>query len=230
MARTISAGPQQDCRPSRRGRTLHAQCPHWLNRDPIGENGGINLYGYVSGNPVNGIDPLGLEPKITFTNGHSVSANSLADFKSIIQNSGDGSIASIRFDNYTAEHGNPDVQVIANPSPFTPAEEISYSEKTGQLWMGDAPWPTTPFTAAFFGNKLAPTANIYFTGCKTASGDKNITQATSEMLKGKYPNVTVTGNQDFTLNYAGLALPDWFNDVLGYRKPRSYIGGKPVGK
>jgi RHS repeat-associated protein len=32
----------------------------WLSRDPIGEDGGINLYGYVSNNPVNLSDPLGL--------------------------------------------------------------------------------------------------------------------------------------------------------------------------
>lgn len=34
----------------------------WLSRDPIEEAGGINLYGYVEGNPVNFNDPLGLEP------------------------------------------------------------------------------------------------------------------------------------------------------------------------
>jgi RHS repeat-associated protein len=32
----------------------------WLSRDPIAEQGGINLYGYVEGNPVNLVDPLGL--------------------------------------------------------------------------------------------------------------------------------------------------------------------------
>jgi RHS repeat-associated protein len=31
----------------------------WLNRDPIGEIGGLNLYGYVGGNPVNFVDTTG---------------------------------------------------------------------------------------------------------------------------------------------------------------------------
>jgi RHS repeat-associated protein len=31
----------------------------WLNRDPINEEGGINLYGYIGNNPVSGIDPDG---------------------------------------------------------------------------------------------------------------------------------------------------------------------------
>lgn len=32
----------------------------WINRDPIGEEGGLNLYGYVHNNPTNLVDPLGL--------------------------------------------------------------------------------------------------------------------------------------------------------------------------
>jgi RHS repeat-associated protein len=32
----------------------------WLSRDPIGEMGGVNLYGYVGGNPVNNTDSSGL--------------------------------------------------------------------------------------------------------------------------------------------------------------------------
>jgi RHS repeat-associated protein len=39
----------------------------WLNRDPIGEAGGVNLYAYVAGDPVSLIDPLGLYPAIQIT-------------------------------------------------------------------------------------------------------------------------------------------------------------------
>src|SRR5439155_8607145 len=31
----------------------------WLNRDPIGERGGLNLYGFVGNDPIGGFDPLG---------------------------------------------------------------------------------------------------------------------------------------------------------------------------
>ena len=32
----------------------------WINRDPIGEDGGTNLYGFVGNDPVNGVDEFGL--------------------------------------------------------------------------------------------------------------------------------------------------------------------------
>jgi|APGre2960657505_1045072.scaffolds.fasta_scaffold31731_3 hypothetical protein len=39
----------------------------WINLDPIGENGGENLYGFVGNRPVNSVDPLGLREEIEDT-------------------------------------------------------------------------------------------------------------------------------------------------------------------
>ena len=41
----------------------------WLSRDPMGEDGGINLYGYVRNGPMNWVDPKGLDRTIHFA-GH----------------------------------------------------------------------------------------------------------------------------------------------------------------
>jgi len=39
----------------------------WLTRDPIGEKGGINLYGFVGNNPISWIDPWGLHGSMCYT-------------------------------------------------------------------------------------------------------------------------------------------------------------------
>jgi hypothetical protein len=38
-----------------------ANLGRWLNRDPIEEVGGINLYGFVENSPIDGVDLLGLD-------------------------------------------------------------------------------------------------------------------------------------------------------------------------
>jgi len=43
-----------------RYRYYHPLLGTWINRDPIGEVGGFNLYAYVLNSPVNYVDPLGL--------------------------------------------------------------------------------------------------------------------------------------------------------------------------
>ena len=44
-----------------RYRAYDPQLGRWLSPDPIEESGGMNLHEYVDGDPVNGVDPLGLE-------------------------------------------------------------------------------------------------------------------------------------------------------------------------
>jgi RHS repeat-associated protein len=43
-----------------RHRYYHPGVGRWLSRDPIGERGGLNLYGYVLNNPIHLFDPQGL--------------------------------------------------------------------------------------------------------------------------------------------------------------------------
>ena len=43
-------------------RAYDARLGRWLSRDPIGENGGLNLYGYGLNDPINTIDPDGANP------------------------------------------------------------------------------------------------------------------------------------------------------------------------
>jgi uncharacterized protein RhaS with RHS repeats len=42
----------------------------WQSRDPIGEDGGINLYGYVGNKPIDAVDLLGLS-SLDFDRGNS---------------------------------------------------------------------------------------------------------------------------------------------------------------
>jgi len=50
-------------------RAYDPELGRWLSRDPIGENGGLNLYAYVGNTPINAIDSYGLAWDFTQTQG-----------------------------------------------------------------------------------------------------------------------------------------------------------------
>jgi RHS repeat-associated protein len=57
-----------------RFRAYDSDSGRWLNRDPIGERGGLNLYGYVANSPIGLVDPLGLEAGYTYNPDGSMTA------------------------------------------------------------------------------------------------------------------------------------------------------------
>ena len=62
--RTRPVNRRQPLEPRRKNRPCSYKTasgrPYWPSADPIGENGGINLYGFVGNNGVNTVDTLGL--------------------------------------------------------------------------------------------------------------------------------------------------------------------------
>ena len=54
-----------------RNRYYSPELNRWVNRDPIGELGGLNLYGYVGNDPINFVDPLGLDYYVIYIPAYS---------------------------------------------------------------------------------------------------------------------------------------------------------------
>lgn len=61
-------------------RWYHPELGRWLSRDPIGEAGGLNLYGMVGNDPVNGVDVLGLTLQDDWFVDQMVQSQSLAEY------------------------------------------------------------------------------------------------------------------------------------------------------
>jgi hypothetical protein len=58
--KTRRAAPEPHLENYAVGRETASGIPYWPSRDPIGERGGVNLYGFVGNNPADGFDLLGL--------------------------------------------------------------------------------------------------------------------------------------------------------------------------
>lgn len=85
------------CHPTSR-RPVRRLVPEWLSRDPIGEDGGLNVVAYVLNNPISLLDFLGLkhfEHKVTAT----TPTYTYTDYRGITTSRGGDQIgATIKFD------------------------------------------------------------------------------------------------------------------------------------
>jgi RHS repeat-associated protein len=68
-------------------RAYSAELGRWISRDPIEEDGGINLYGYVRNDPVNWLDPLGLAPGDSYPDPDSAAMDASRDIHPLTKKS-----------------------------------------------------------------------------------------------------------------------------------------------
>ena len=61
--------------------------PEWLNADPAGLAGGLNLYAYVGNNPISGIDPKGLTVQLADANGSPIVSAQYAQARAYLMQS-----------------------------------------------------------------------------------------------------------------------------------------------
>jgi RHS repeat-associated protein len=102
----------------------------FLNRDPIGYSGGVNLYGYVGNSPVGGVDPLGLV-------GYPVGASGWPSASA-------GSTTYSDWNPFTWDYRftNEDVRAIADHIESIANAEIGLSGVGGSIaWAGGAQPP-----------------------------------------------------------------------------------------
>jgi RHS repeat-associated protein len=172
------------------GRPYDPNLQRWIQRDPIAEQGGINLHQFVGNDPINGVDPFGLLVVITTTQGSTIYVDTAKGFINQVQAQPNGTISFINF----IGHGNPNVEGISDDN--TPVE--------GLRLINGVPYLNGPSVGNYtyvpigdvLANKMPPNGHINLDGCHTAgvnmldSSQPNLSQA----LSGVVPNVPVTGS------------------------------------
>jgi RHS repeat-associated protein len=64
-------------------RAYDARLGRWLSKDPLGEAGGVNLYGFVDNNPTNWIDMIGLAPGDPYPSADAAGIAAIREFNPI---------------------------------------------------------------------------------------------------------------------------------------------------
>jgi hypothetical protein len=218
-----------------RARYYSPELRRFINADPIGFAGGMNMFTYAGGDSINQLDPFGLSTVRIATRDQSgnVSISTLIDpsidhFRAVIAGIEDSSIIAMEI----IGHGRYDTLVV---EPGVSGDGLVNLGRIDGIVYSD--------TAEDFSDsilpKLAPNACIGLGGCNTANNrnkvfgsEDNISKRLSEEL----PGVAVTGYRGFAFG-TEVAIP-WDRDKyvrvgrenysLGFG--RTYFNGEDLGQ
>jgi RHS repeat-associated protein len=205
-------------------RAYDSDLGRWLNRDPLGERGGLNLYGYVGNNPINYYDPLGL------AFGDYWDINATMDYYAQIQATSDSGFArtgaqlgNLLLGFFGAADAQKGGQIYADPcSSF--GDKLKITGKLGidvagnasLAWRGlgalRAPEKLYHFTSGVRGAEISatgalnPGAGLFGNGVYLSTS----TSTTVATLQGAHSTEAVVQVTAQTLQQQGLRLvPTW---------------------
>lgn len=160
-----------------RQRWYDSSLGRWLNTDPMGFDGGLNLYTYVENNPTRYTDPSGTDVWALFGNGKWLRAQTGEGFVNLLKrgNSKNGGIKYLEFD----VHG--DFESCGFAEADKAGESGFLRIKEGGVGVyGSRPAFTSGSKSAFLGDlgtlasgHLADKTIIFFNACSTAENPKN---------------------------------------------------------
>jgi RHS repeat-associated protein len=146
-------------------RAYNSGLGRWISRDPIAEDGGINLYGYVGNGVMVAVDPLGLVKLIFFDPNHKRRDN-LANGSDLTNaaNTRDG----IRLPMSSLQQVHDTMKKIHDSGVPIDGVEFWDHGSPNQQEMGDIGWsPTQILLDPFMGiaNFIEPGGTVDFRGC-----------------------------------------------------------------
>jgi RHS repeat-associated protein len=111
----------------------------WLNRDPIGERGGLNLYSYVENNSLNANDPMGLEQQYPGAR-----------------------ITAYGFGKDNAYQGHPDGgDAVASTNDLSRIERVAPKQYVAHAVLGDGTFEHPSSMAVHPDSGIAPNSKVY---------------------------------------------------------------------
>ena len=197
----------------------------WLSRDPLGEAGGINLYGFVGNSALNAVDPLGMD---NFSVGSSENFNVAGG----IQNAPPAISLSFRPVLAVIDHPAPTFIGPTGGNPFTPDgfKEVLW---TGQYQLGIQQGGTDPLIVWIVGNGarlVVESLAAEVTGMGIARAAEYL--APAAVLESKVPQVLINkasgdGFRDFVASsLPGSKVEQYFEVSTGGPRTVDVLHGK----